>query len=135
MIPHTDEYAAQIRDQPQAPDQDAEPVETAFGVFRAFGVDPYCPERMDEHQDDRSQSRNGMYLAVHVASRPGERTHQGRPGRVGAQAQDKENDMPPAQAALVPFSPDADGVTQEGQRDGDSGQGQVGERGGSWDHT
>lgn len=114
-----EDHRAEVGDQPDQPDEHAEPVE---GRERALVVPAQHhegPGRVDDHQHDRDEPGDAVDVRGHAAH---EVEHHARSDRVARQAEDEEGEVPPPQPSADPLAPHADGV--EDERGGDEGAGE-----------
>ena len=88
---HTEKHRAQIRNQPDKPDDNAKLVKTRDQSFILFHQNYGGPDGVNEHQDNSQQAGQAMDAKRHPPRRV---KHQSGTPSIANEAQTKENQVP-----------------------------------------
>lgn len=118
LLCDSEEHRAEVGYEPDNPHEDAELVKIEDGLFIFLEQNHQCPGGMDEHQQDGEQPGD----AVNVKGHPADiLEHHASADGITDEAQDKEGEVPPFEAAEDAFAPDADGVEDQCGGEDDAG--------------
>jgi len=105
------DHRAEIRDEPDKPDEDTKPVETDDHLFIFPNQHERRPDGVDEHQDNGQQAGDPVNVKAHTTY---EIEHHPSPPGIADKSQPEEGGMPDFESALQTFTPNANGIKQQG---------------------
>lgn len=83
-----EEHGAEVRDEPDDPDQDTEFMKIADGLFILFEQDCQSPTGVDEHEQDRDHACDPVDVKGETAN---EIEHHSGSNRIADEAEDEED--------------------------------------------
>ncbi len=118
LLQDPEKYRTKIGNKPDEPNCYAEFMERQNESFILAEQYDRRPDGVDEHEDDRQQARQAVYI---IDEPTGGFEHQPRPPGIANDAEPKEDQVPEFESSGESFAPDSDGIEHQSKIDDNEG--------------